>query len=138
MDRLPAALTHRLGRVHHVAVVVRDLEDSLGFYRDILGLELETILPIPTGPRPDRVPAGRRIQDRTGQPTDDSTGVARFLEAKGEGFHHVCFEVAGPRRDAHPAGIDGRRADRHAHPARAPRARSRSSTRARATAFSSS
>ena len=26
-------------------------------------------------------------------PTDDTTGVARFLAAKGEGFHHVCFEV---------------------------------------------
>ena len=28
------------------------------------------------------------------QPTDDTTGVARFLAARGEGFHHVCFEVA--------------------------------------------
>ena len=34
------------------------------------------------------------------EPTDDTTGVARFLESKGEGFHHVCFEVAEPRRDA--------------------------------------
>ncbi len=27
------------------------------------------------------------------EPTDDTTGVARFLANKGEGFHHVCFEV---------------------------------------------
>jgi methylmalonyl-CoA/ethylmalonyl-CoA epimerase len=27
-------------------------------------------------------------------PTDNTTGSARFLESKGEGFHHVCFEVA--------------------------------------------
>ena len=27
------------------------------------------------------------------EPTDDTTGVARFLASKGEGFHHVCFEV---------------------------------------------
>ena len=27
------------------------------------------------------------------QPTDETTGVARFLASKGEGFHHVCFEV---------------------------------------------
>jgi methylmalonyl-CoA/ethylmalonyl-CoA epimerase len=26
-------------------------------------------------------------------PNDDTTGAARFLESKGEGFHHVCFEV---------------------------------------------
>jgi methylmalonyl-CoA/ethylmalonyl-CoA epimerase len=28
------------------------------------------------------------------QPTDTTTGVARFLETRGEGFHHVCLEVA--------------------------------------------
>jgi methylmalonyl-CoA/ethylmalonyl-CoA epimerase len=28
------------------------------------------------------------------EPTDDTTGVARFLASKGEGFHHVCYEVA--------------------------------------------
>ncbi len=28
------------------------------------------------------------------EPTDATTGVARFLETRGEGFHHVCFEVA--------------------------------------------
>jgi methylmalonyl-CoA epimerase len=28
------------------------------------------------------------------EPTDPSTGVARFLESRGEGFHHVCLEVA--------------------------------------------
>lgn len=27
------------------------------------------------------------------QPTDDTSGVARFLASRGEGFHHVCFEV---------------------------------------------
>jgi methylmalonyl-CoA/ethylmalonyl-CoA epimerase len=27
------------------------------------------------------------------EPTDPTTGVARFLESRGEGFHHVCFEV---------------------------------------------
>ncbi len=87
------ATQHRLGRVHHVAVVVRDLEASLGLYRDILGLAVETVLPIPT----DRVtiaflPVGESKVELV-QPTDETTGVARFLASKGEGFHHVCFEV---------------------------------------------
>ena len=104
----------------------------------MLGLELETIMDIPT----DRVriaflPVGESKVELV-EPTDDTTGVARFLAAKGEGFHHVCFEVAEPRRDAHPAGDRRGRAHRHARPARAPRARSRSSTRARATGSSSS
>ena len=87
------ALIHRLGRVHHVAVVVRDLELALGFYRDILGLELELVADIAT----DRVriaflPVGETKIELV-CPTDDTTGVARFLAAKGEGFHHVCLEV---------------------------------------------
>ncbi|MEA2622142.1 MAG: methylmalonyl-CoA/ethylmalonyl-CoA epimerase [Chloroflexota bacterium] len=90
---LPSSI-RGLGKVHHVAVVVRDLEESLGFWRDTLGLPVETVLPIPS----DRVtigflPVGESKVELV-QPTDDTTGVARFLANKGEGFHHVCFEVA--------------------------------------------
>jgi methylmalonyl-CoA/ethylmalonyl-CoA epimerase len=83
----------RLGKVHHVALIVRDIEDGLGFWRDMLGLPMELILPI----EQDRVtiaflPVGESKIELV-QPTDDTTGVARFLASKGEGFHHVCFEV---------------------------------------------
>ena len=89
---VPDAIRH-LGRVHHVAVVVRDLEGTLRFWRDTLGLPVELVLPIET----DRVviaflPVGESKVELV-MPTDDTTGVARFLDAKGEGFHHVCFEV---------------------------------------------
>ncbi len=42
----------------------------------------------------DRVPRRGRAQVELVEPTDPGTGVARFLANKGEGFHHVCFEVA--------------------------------------------
>ena len=35
------------GRVHHVALVVADIDAALGFWRDTLGLRLETVMPIP-------------------------------------------------------------------------------------------
>ena len=41
------------------------------------------------------------------QPTDDTTGVARFLASKGEGFHHVCFEVANLTETLVRLEIDG-------------------------------
>ena len=47
----------------------------------------------PVRSRPDRVPRRGRVEIELVEPTDDTTGVARFLESKGEGFHHVCFEV---------------------------------------------
>ena len=42
-DAARLARDHRLGRVHHVAVVVKDLDASLGFYRDILGLTVDMV-----------------------------------------------------------------------------------------------
>jgi methylmalonyl-CoA epimerase len=95
------------GRIHHVAVVVRSLDDALPLYRDLLGLPLEQVMDIPS----DRVRIAflgvGQSKVELVQPTDDSTGVARFLAGKGEGFHHVCFEVANLAEELTRLGIDG-------------------------------
>jgi methylmalonyl-CoA/ethylmalonyl-CoA epimerase len=82
-----------LGKIHHVALIVAAIEPALGLWRDMLGLELETIMDI----EQDRVRIAflgvGESKIELVQPTDETTGVARFLAAKGEGFHHVCFEV---------------------------------------------
>ena len=81
-------------RVHHVAVVVRDLDSALGFYRDRLGLPVELVLPIESdGVTIAFLPVGESKIELV-WPTDPTTGVARFLESRGEGFHHLCLEVA--------------------------------------------
>jgi methylmalonyl-CoA/ethylmalonyl-CoA epimerase len=83
----------RINRVHHVAVVVRDLDTALGFYRDRLGLPVEQLLPVESdGVRIAFLPAGESKIELV-EPTDPATGVARFLDSRGEGFHHVCLEV---------------------------------------------
>lgn len=84
-----------IGSVHHVAVVVRSIEESLPRYRQLFGWEPEAppfefppqgvrICFLPTGPEP-----AARLE--LIQPTDPSGGVGRFLEARGEGLHHVCL-----------------------------------------------
>jgi methylmalonyl-CoA epimerase len=92
-SRLPETV-RRLGKVHHVALIVRSIEDALGLWRDMLGLELETVMEI----EQDRVRIAflgvGESKIELVQPTDETTGVARFLASKGEGFHHICFEVA--------------------------------------------
>jgi methylmalonyl-CoA/ethylmalonyl-CoA epimerase len=85
----PAAPT----RVHHVAVVVRDMDAALTTYRDRLGLPLDVLLPIESdGVRIAFLPVGESSIELV-EPTNADTGVARFLESRGEGFHHVCLEV---------------------------------------------
>jgi methylmalonyl-CoA epimerase len=92
MAALPPAV-RGLGKVHHVALIVRNIDESLGLWRDMLGLPVELVLPI----EHDRVTIAflgvGESKIELVQPTDDTTGVARFLANKGEGFHHVCFEV---------------------------------------------
>ncbi|MEO8572268.1 MAG: methylmalonyl-CoA epimerase [Chloroflexota bacterium] len=91
-EGLPSAV-RGIGRIHHVALIVRSIEASFGIWRDALGLELETVMEIPD----DRVRIAflgvGESKIELVEPTDDTTGVARFLASKGEGFHHVCFEV---------------------------------------------
>lgn len=105
--REKVARSARISKVHHVAVVVSDIDASTRFYRDTLGLTLETVMPIPS----DRVtiaflPVGE-VKIELVQPTDDTTGVARFLAGKGEGFHHVCFEVPDVAEALTRLAIDG-------------------------------
>jgi methylmalonyl-CoA/ethylmalonyl-CoA epimerase len=97
----------RLGRVHHIALIVRSIDDALAFWRDALGLDVETIMDIPQ----DRVRIAflgvGESKVELVEPTDETTGVARFLDSRGEGFHHVCFEVANLTEALLRLEIDG-------------------------------
>jgi methylmalonyl-CoA/ethylmalonyl-CoA epimerase len=105
-DAVPDAI-RRMGKVHHVALIVDSIEGALGLWRDMLGLDLETILDIPQ----DRVRIAflgvGESKIELVEPTDDTTGVARFLASKGEGFHHVCFEVPDLSESLLRLGLDG-------------------------------
>jgi len=84
----------RIGQVHHVAVVVHDLEAALLAFRDNLGMAVESVRDIASdGVRIAFLPTGQSKLELV-QPTDSTTAVARYLENHGEGFHHVCYEVA--------------------------------------------
>lgn len=102
-----------LTRIHHVALVVRDVDNALGFYRDLLGMTVAVdrvlddqgvrgvLLPMPGS---DSTAA---CELEIIQPLDDDTGVAKFLAAQGEGLHHVCLhstDVAADLLAAKAAG----------------------------------
>jgi methylmalonyl-CoA/ethylmalonyl-CoA epimerase len=104
--RLPDLL-HGAGRIHHVAVVVRSIEASAVLWRDRLGVPLETITDIASdGVRIAFLGIGGSKIELV-EPTDPATGVARFLEAKGEGFHHVCLEVTDLAATLDRLGAEG-------------------------------
>jgi methylmalonyl-CoA/ethylmalonyl-CoA epimerase len=81
------------GRIHHVATVVKDIDAAVKFHAEVLGLPLEQIADVPSQEvRIAFLTAGDSKIELVA-PTNSTSGVARFLETKGEGFHHLCLEV---------------------------------------------
>lgn len=79
--------------VHHIAIAVRDLDAALAFYRDALGLEVTERRQVPQeGVEIAFLPAGEGEIELL-RPLDEKSGVARFLEKRGEGLHHICLAV---------------------------------------------
>lgn len=97
-----------LKKIHHVGIVVHDIEAAYAFYRDTLGLPVhkQDILP-DQGVKAALLTIGTSEIELL-EPIDTQSGVARFLERKGEGLHHVCFEtddVTQELEDAKAKGI---------------------------------
>lgn len=79
-------------KIHHVAVIVRSADEALAVYRDALGLAVTKDEVIEDqGVRGVLLAAGAGEIELI-EPVREGTGVARFLESKGEGLHHICLE----------------------------------------------
>jgi methylmalonyl-CoA epimerase len=82
-----------LRKIHHVAVVVRSLEEGLAFYRDTLGLPVhKTAVVEDQGVKAALLTIGNSEIELL-EPINANGGVAKFLERRGEGLHHICFET---------------------------------------------
>lgn len=82
-------------RIHHVAIVVRDMEEAFLFYRDALGLRLHNITALEDeGVKAAVLDLGNGEIELL-EPIRPDTGVARFLERRGEGLHHLTLETDG-------------------------------------------
>lgn len=83
----------KITKLNHVAIVVRDIEESLKFWEESLGLSLDHIEVIPSQKsRVAFIPVGDSEIELV-QPTSSETGLAAYLEKRGEGMHHLCLEV---------------------------------------------
>ncbi len=80
-------------RIDHIGIVVNSLDETLKTYCDQLGFTLIERIAIP-----EQLVEAAFLDAHNGTleliaPTDATSGTARFLQNRGEGTHHVCFEV---------------------------------------------
>jgi len=82
-----------INKINHVAIVVEDIESALGFWQDVMGLELDHIEEVPSqASKVAFIPVGDSEVELV-QPTDPESGLGKYLEKRGEGLHHLCLEV---------------------------------------------
>lgn len=82
-------------RIDHIAIVVDDIDNALGFWQAALGLKLEQIEEVAEQKSVVAfLPTGQSEIELV-KPTTNDSGVARYLQKRGPGMHHICFEVEG-------------------------------------------
>ena len=80
-------------KIDHIAIVVRSIEEALQVYEGALGLELTDVKEVPEqAVTVAFLPVGESKIELV-EPLTTDGGVARFLEKRGEGLHHICLEV---------------------------------------------
>ena len=83
--------------LNHIAIAVKNIEETLELYRLLFGLESGQIKEIvDQGVRAALIKVGK-TQLEIIQPVQASGSVSRFINKKGEGLHHICFEVENLR-----------------------------------------
>jgi methylmalonyl-CoA/ethylmalonyl-CoA epimerase len=82
-------------KIHHIAMVVEDIERSLSFWRDAMGLSLDQTKNVPEQKaRIAFLPVGEAEIELV-QPVGKESGLAKYLEKRGPGMHHICIQVDG-------------------------------------------
>jgi methylmalonyl-CoA epimerase len=96
----------KFDKVDHIGIAVRSLEDSLDLYTRILGLELVGVEEVAQeGVRIAMLRLGE-VHIELLEPIDPGGTVARFVEKRGPGIHHIAFscgdvEAAGEELKNH-------------------------------------
>ena len=80
-------------RVHHIAIAVKSLEESIPVFEKLLGVKAEVTSVTSQRVTEARFPVGDGVEINLVEPMGPDSTVASFLEKRGEGLHHIAFEV---------------------------------------------
>jgi methylmalonyl-CoA/ethylmalonyl-CoA epimerase len=96
-----------LKKIHHVGVVVPNLDQAMAFWRDLLGLRLTKSQTVQDqGVKAALLQVGESEMELL-EPLSPDNGVGKFLARRGGGLHHVCFETDDVARELAGARAKG-------------------------------
>ncbi len=82
-----------MNKIDHIGIAVLDLEAGIALYSDVFGLEPGGVEEVPEQKVRTAMFATGDVNIELLEPTAEDSPVAKFLEKKGPGVHHICFEV---------------------------------------------
>jgi len=77
----------------HVAILVSDLDAAIRLYRDVYGLELAEIEEVPSEKVRVAIFGHGAGRIELVSPSGPDSPMAKAIEKRGEGLHHLCLEV---------------------------------------------
>jgi len=83
----------KVKQINHVAVVVDDMERALSFWRDALGMKLHELRDVPAENSQVAFLPLEGSEVELVVPTSADSGIAKYLDKRGPGMHHICLEV---------------------------------------------
>jgi methylmalonyl-CoA/ethylmalonyl-CoA epimerase len=96
-----------LRKIHHIGIVVPDLDLAMAFWRDALGLHLtKSAIVQDQGVKAALLEAGQTEIELL-EPLNPENGVGKFLARRGGGLHHLCFETNDVARELDQARAQG-------------------------------
>lgn len=86
-------------KISHIAIAVEDLEKARKAFETLVGNRVQVVEDVPDQKvRVGMLPVGESRLELAG-PTDPTSAIARFIQKRGEGIHHICFEVLDIRAE---------------------------------------
>jgi len=94
-------------KVEHIGIAVKDLRQSNQLFAQLLGKEHYKIEEVPSeGVRTSFFETGDSKIELL-EATDPGSPIARFIEKRGEGIHHIAFEVEDIRKEMDRLKVEG-------------------------------
>lgn len=100
-------MSGQITKISHLGIAVRSLEPALGFYRDRLGLTHTETREIPERGLAVAFLQAGEVQIELLAPLTPTSEVSKFLTDRGEGIHHLCFEVGDIRAELGRLAAEG-------------------------------
>jgi methylmalonyl-CoA/ethylmalonyl-CoA epimerase len=83
----------KLDKIEHIGIAVKDIGEASKFYEDVLGCRVSEKMDVPERKLKVAFIDVSGVKLEFLMPTDEESVLAKFIDKRGEGIHHICFEV---------------------------------------------